>query len=343
MIHIFSSFLVLILLAGCNSGSSLKQVEPSKGPVNVQDTLYGELLPTPLLSKTPIAIYYSPYGLIAVPGFQNEVIQLIDTVSGKVLVSQFSRGKGPDELLNPLGMDYNPLNSTFCIWDLGKQSVNLYRVSSSGFQLVNSMNYKGRKPSLIRNLNDSLNVILSSIPNQSLLIYGETGITASVSYRILSDPNLDYFNNYYPSEIDCAPEEKIIFTADPYLPFIAAYSFQGNDIVKLWDKMVFTPEYSIKNGWRYIHEESCLGFDCISVSEEFIYVTYFGVNRKQWDHDMHKNLESVFLLVFNFDGELVKEYILDQNLDYFTVSPDDRLIYGLIEKPDRYIVKYKLK
>lgn len=330
-----------LLFLGCNSNNS---VHHRNYPIELTNTdmLHGQVLTTPVLSKDPIGLFYSQYGLIAVPAFKEGVIQLIDTISGGIILTKYTRGKAPNELLNPMGMDYNPENSTFCIWDLGKQNVNLYKVTSNDFQLFRSINYSGINPSIIRNLNDSTDVILTSIPNQALLVHNKEGVQCSIPYQILNEPGLNYFDYYYPSDIDVCTKSNLIFTADPYLPYISAYSYSDERISKLWDKMVFQPKYTIKKKWRYILDDSYIGFKCISVSNNFIYLTHYGITRVQWDQEVQKKLDYIYLMIFDFDGNMVKHLILDQNVSYITVSPDDRVLYGLTEMPDRFIVKYQL-
>jgi hypothetical protein len=332
--------LFFVLLIGCNSNNAVHDIESTT--IGYDDTLFGELLPEPILSKTPISIFISPYGLLGVPSVSSGVIQLIDTLTGKVLVAQYNIGKASDELLDPLGMDFNPENSTLCVWDISKQIINLYKVSEQGFHLFRTQSYSGIHPSVIRNASDSMDIILTSLPDQALLILNHNKIKSSVPYRILAELNLDYYNFYNPSEIDVSIKQKLIFAADPYLPYLAAFTFNNNQIEKLWEKMVFKPSYRIKNRWRWINDNNRGGFHSISVSNRFIYVPYYGVTKVEWEQGLHKKLEQLTLFVFDFDGNLVKTVLLDYNPSVIAVTPDDRVIYGLLERPDRYIVKFSL-
>jgi hypothetical protein len=311
---------------------------------NYDDTLKGEILSNPVLSQRGIVPFTSPYGLIGVSANSKGVICLLDTLNGEVLAAQYNIGKGPDELLDPMGMGFNPLNSTFCVWDLGKQAINLYQVSENGFQKVRTNYYNNINPSYLRNITNTEDIILTAMPNQSLIIHNSMGIVDSHPYRIIDDTNLDYFNNYHPSTIDLSVKEELIFAADCILPYLAAFSYRNNKIVKLWDKMVFKPEYVInKNRWIGLNNGSYVGFDGIRISNRFIYLSYLGLTITEYNQDKEKLLKQISLLVFDFDGNFVKSYLLDQNLTTFTVTPDDRVLYGLIENPDFYIVKYNLK
>lgn len=315
----------------------------NKFPDKHDDTLKGEFLSNPLFSQRAIGLFTSPYGLLAVPILSRGVVQLIDTLNGEVIAAQYNIGKGPDELLDPMGMGYNPLNSTFCVWDLGKQAINLYKVSAEGFEKARTNYYNKINPSQIRNMSNTEDIILTSVPYQALLIHNSKGLVDELPYRIVEDDNLDYFNHYNQSSIELSVKNDLIFASDLYLPYLAAFTYKNNKIVKLWDKMVFKPEYVIKNRWLAYKKDSYIGFDYMSISDRFIYLSYLGVTITGDSYDMRKMLKQISLMVFDFDGNLVKSYLLDQNLTTFTVTPDDRVLYGLISDPDFYIVKYNLK
>ena len=340
----FLAMFFLTLLTACNSSNSdQKEMIANKLLDHYDDTLKGEILSSPVLSQDGIVPFTTPYGLVGVSSNSRGVVCLLDTLNGEVLAAQYNRGKGPDELLDPMGMGFNPLNSTFCVWDLGKQAINLYKVSAEGFEKVRTNYYNKMNPSQIRNISKTEDIILTSIPNQSLLIHNSKGIVNLLPYRIVEDDNLNYYNRYYQSWIGLSVKDKLIFAADLYLPYLAAFSYKDNKIVKLWDKMVFKPKYVIKNQWLSYDKDHYIGFFSKSVSNLFIYLTYPGITASEFHQDKEKMLTQISLLVFDFEGNLVKSYLLDQNITTLTVTPDDRVLYGLIESPDFYIVKYNLK
>jgi hypothetical protein len=340
----FLAMFFLTLLTACNSSNSdQKEMTANKLLGHYDDTLKGEILSSSVLSKSGIVTFITPYGLVGVSSNSRGVVCLLDTLNGEVLAAQYNRGKGPDELLDPIGMGYNPLNSTFCVWDLGKQAINLYKVSAEGFEKVRTNYYNKMNPSQLRSISNTEDIILTSIPYQSLLIHNSKGIVDSLPYRIVDDADLDYFYHYNPSSIELSVKDELIFASDFYLPYLAAFTYRNKKIVKLWDKMVFKPEYVIKNRWLSYKKDSYIGFYSMSTSNRFIYLSYLGVTISAFNQDKEKLLKQISLLVFDFDGNFVKSYLLDQNLTTFTVTPDDRVLYGLIENPDFYIVKYNLK
>ncbi len=327
----FITILFLTLLAACSPNNpNQKEMIANKMLDQYDDTLKGEILSNPFFSKRTTALFTSPYGLLTVPILSKGVVQLIDTLNGEVIAAQYNLGKGPDELLDPMGMGFNPSNSTFCVWDLGKQAINLYKVSAEGFQKVRSNYYNEIVPSQLRNISNTEDLILTSIKYQSLLIHNSKGIVESLPYRINDDANLDYYNHYDNSIIELSVKDELIFAADARFPYLAAFTYRNKKIVKLWDKMVFKPEYIIKNGWRRFNKDSYRGFYYMSISDRFIYLSYQGLTFTEYNQDMENLLKQISLMVFDFDGNFVKSYLLDQNVFAFTVTPDDRVLYGFI-------------
>ena len=154
---------------------------------------------------------------------------------------------------------------------------------------------------------------------------------------------MDYKKYHYPSVIDISRKNKIIVAADLHLPSIIAFSYVDNKLELLWKKMIFKPHYIIKNNWRWvIPDKNRGGFERLVVTDKYIYVTYYGVTGAEWEKRVHTKFNEVTLLIFDFDGNLVKSVLLDYNVVTFTVSPDDRVLYGVIERPDRLIVKFEL-
>ena len=108
--------------------------------------------------------------------------------------------------------------------------------------------------------------------------------------------------------------------------------------------MIFKPYYTFKNNWRWvIPDKNRGGFENLEVSDNYIYVTYYGIKSGDWEKQINRDFDEITLLVFDFKGNLVKSILLDKNVFTYTVSKDDRILYGMIERPDRLIVKYPLK
>ncbi len=316
------TFIILALLSSCTSGTN----KPSYNE-NIQhdDTLHGVVLENYIETRIPSYIFHTSVGIICTSENDGPAIQLLDTLDAHVIYSRIRTGKGPKELLTPYGEGYNFTNRIFTVSDHGKMQINNYRVSDTGLALVNKISYGNINVFSHKNISDTLIAVLTAMPDQSLMLMNENAsIINQIPYQILDIEGLNYKRYHYPSVIDISRKHKIIIAADLHLPSIMAYSYIDNRLQLLWKKMIFEPDYIIKNNWRWLTDKNRGGFKDLAVTDQYIYVTYYT------------------LLIFDLDGNQVRSVMLDHNITTFTVSPDDRVLYGVIERPDYLIVKFEL-
>ncbi len=342
MKKIFWFFTILTLFSSCSSVTNKPSYNEN---IKHDDTLHGVVLENYINIKQPQYIYHTPVGFICISLTGDPVINLIDTLDAHIIYSRINSGKGPKELLSPIGQGYNPLNQQFTVTDIGKMQINNYHVSDTGLALLNEivLGNKFATPICSRNISDTLIAVLTAMPDQSLMLINDKAkVIDQIPYQILDIEGLNYKRNYDPSRIDISRKHKIIVAADPYLPSIMAYSYVDNKLQLLWKKMVFEPDYIIKNNWRWITDKNRGGFETLTVTDNFIYATYYGINRAEYDKGLHKKMNEVTLLIFDLDGNLVRSLLLDHNLDNLAISPDDRVLYGILDRPDYLIVKFEL-
>lgn len=341
--------ILIVLLAAILFSISCSQHKKNGANVIVDakydDTLKAEVLPEYIRSKGPVGVYYSPEGLLSVTGSRNGIIQLLDTTDGHAIFKKIMEGKGPNELLDPVANGYNKSYHAFSVYDNGKKQIINYLTSDTGVSLMNRVDIGNLNVASIQCISDSTSCILTSMPDQSLLLIDNDGkVISGLPYNILPDKGIDNSMYYYPSVIDVSLKNQMVVAADLHLPSISLYSFKDNKMVQLWQKMVFKPHYIIKKNWRWvIPDKNRGGFEWLSVTDKYIYVIYYGITSGDHDKLLFQDLNEITLLIFDYEGNMVKCLLLDQNVMTFTVTPDDRVLYGVIEKPDRLIVKYKLK
>lgn len=75
-----------------------------------KDTLRGELFPIPIESKSSSArLYYNEYGLLACTSMDNSFFQLLDSTNASIIQSAGRGGRGPEEFLSVMSMQYDYL------------------------------------------------------------------------------------------------------------------------------------------------------------------------------------------------------------------------------------------
>lgn len=277
-------------------------------------------------------------------GSEKGVIELLDTIDGHAIYSRVKNGKGPQELISSLGQGFNEVTNEFSVLDISKTQINNYKISDTGLLLSSYIKYNNLYPQSIRNLSDSTTVMLTAMPNQSVLLLDKNGrIKDQVQYRLFDEAGLNYDRYFEPAVLDVSRKNKIIVVAANHLPSLSLYSYEIDKLKLLWTKMIFKPYYTFKNNWRWvIPDKNRGGFENLEVSDNYIYVTYYGIKSGDWEKQINRDFDEITLLVFDFKGNLFKSILLDKNVFTYTVSKDDRILYGMIERPDRLIVKYNL-
>lgn len=340
-ITIIISLLTVLFSCSWNSSDSTQTcIVPTHN-----DTLTGRILKEYVRAKFPKNIFYTPFGIICAPETENGVIQLLDTTDGHTIYSRVKNGKGPEELISSLGQGFNNETNEFCVLDIGKNQINNYKVSDTGLVLSSYTKYSQLYAHSVRNISDTSTAILTSMPDQSVLIVNGKGVIKDqIPHRLFDEPGLNYARYFEPSVIDVSRKNKIIVVAANHLPSLTSYTYQNNELKLLWRKMIFKPYYTFKNNWRWIiPDKNRGGFEQLAVSDNFIYVTYYGIKSGDWEKQIYRDFNQITLLVFDLHGNFVTSILLDQNISTFTVSADDRVLYGMIEKPDRLLVEYHLK
>lgn len=336
---------ILFLLFSCRPYQADNEYSGSSKFDSHTDTLYGEYLPAKVISKGGAnKVFISPYGLLTTADISRNILQIRDTASGKILKAQYNMGKGPEELIDYLGKGFNPDNNSFCVWDLGKRCINLYRVSDDGLSLIRSNRYSGFSINDVVNISDTTDMIITAIPNQQLLIYGNNGIIDLAPFGILDEPDLDYANNYFSCDIGVSRRDQILFVVGNSIPYLAAYSYANNKLVKLWDMMLLEFSYILRNNWWIAYKNTNIGFRDMSVTDNYIYLTHYELNYEEYYYnDKDKKMKEITLMVYDFKGNLIKTSLLDHNVSSISITPDDKTLYGITYEKGDHIIKYKLK
>ncbi len=108
-----------------------------------------------------------------------------------------------------------------------------------------------------------------------------------------------------------------------------------------FDKAIYIPEGDGKNSASaVIKKESKMAFLSGAATDKYIYLLYSG---RVIGTDFYFALKSNTILVFDWDGNPIIRYNLDVDINTFTVSEDNKIIYAIVNgKEDTYLVKFNL-
>jgi len=342
-----SLLLSIILLFSCQSNIGPKHLDPGK-VFSVKDTLKGIFLEATLSQDSACynSLIYTPLGLICDSGINEEVFFLLDTTRGDKLSSWGCIGRGPEEMLSTISSDFNISTNNVYVWDLQLNVIH-------SFSFEDHYNFKKRdrvikvKTDLyrIKSINDSLFVVLTFYPKQSLGLVDATGnFIDKIPYRVINDKSINYDLKYFSSDIAISPDKKYVAVKDLWFPSLKLYLINNNKLTLVWEKMVFKPSFNIVNNWPRINDDQQTGFGDVQLDQKYIYALSSGLTIKDIKENKDMDCSQSYLLQFDYQGNFIKSYVLDNQLYLFDITPDGRLLYGLGDDvmDNRIIKKYTL-
>ena len=340
--YILNLILISIFFFSCNNSNSNKNSIESF--FENADTLKGDILIEPInIFKNAARLYTFKNRIVLSSQINDGIIQVIDTSSGRTLMTYGKLGRGPNEFLNPVGFSMNRESNTFFIWDFYKNELTSYLLNDS----INKSKAYTKINLIIQDLkaiNDTTFAILTFCPDQSLGIIDTNGkFLSRFRYRVINDTRIDYDIDYNNAYINISPNKKYLAVACNQFANIQLFSIENNKLNKIWDINYSKFYYSIKDKKLYRKNRQHVGFESLNISDKFIYVTACDITVGEQRELKNYEEAAVYLLKFDLDGNFIKSYKFDNRISNITFSPDYKSIFGTITDEDTYIYKFMLK
>ena len=341
----------VILLAGtalCLLLSCGKREQDYLDPCVVfggRDTLSGEALPDTVRTSNAISrLYFTGHGLICCSKEDGRLIQLLDTLNGRMISCAGYLGKDKD-FLRFVPQYYDSHTGTFGSYDLFGNKIIRWKVT--GDSLIKKEWFPVRDTMLaVAALNDSILAVLTYNPGQSvkLVNLNSKKVVDKIPYRILKDERIDFNIYYVISYLNITPDKKKIVVTGSRYGSIKIYSVQGDKLHLKTDYTYFKPEYSVEKGKVKMLDNHMIGGGTTKVTDKYIYIRTHGLTR--WEerrlNKLGAKVKHTFLMVFDLNGRYVRTLLFDKRFYTFDVAPDDRTVYVLAGEPYIQVVKYKI-
>ncbi len=334
--------LLLATLTACQQEKQ-KYLDPSD-VFGVTDTMRATILPEPLMANSIVSrIYHTPKGLILNTHIDKNLVQLLDSTSGKKITSAGRIGRGPEEMINPAGMSYNYDSGSYFVWDYNLSRLDMFSVNDSIVKKRSMSNIKLTLQTLDA-ITDTTFAVLDFCPDQSIGIIDTNGRYLSrIPYKVIDDKSIDYKIHFFNTNMDLSLDKQYLIAVSQQFPYLSLYSITGNKLSLIWEKMIFKPRYDLVNQWIKADDKQIGGFHSATIRNQLIFLCTQGLTIG--DERKGKSIERknhTYILVFNLKGEFVKSYVMDKYFIVYTISPDGRTLYAVIDDPDLYIAKYSL-
>lgn len=118
---------------------------------------------------------------------------------------------------------------------------------------------------------------------------------------------------------------------------VELFEYNGGEIINYCTIPIKKPIYRIADGailkWIATTQETILGFEDTYVTNKFIYLLMYGVEKSKFEQTYPQ------ILVFDWDGHFIKNYVFNERLTTISVDEDSSSLYGIVENENGYTLK----
>jgi hypothetical protein len=259
------------------------------------------------------------------------------------------KGQGPDELIHPMSVQY-----------LNDNLIGCYDVSAREFcEIVlnpNPEHLKSKKKSFTSDVNFSIlktrynqYVGMGPHPDEMFVLYDSLGHKIKSFFEFpFRDADERRIKNplramAYQGRTAVNPSGTKLVYAASYADVIHFYTITDNDIQLIKKRenrfCEYIPEEQGGGVSARLSPTNRNGYIDLYATDQYVYLLYSG---KTFQEHKEKARESNQLLIYDWEGNLLKEAILDISCKFLCVSPDDKNMWAIAEIPEPTIVQFNL-
>lgn len=283
--------------------------------------------------------------------FSKKIFKLYNLRTGKLLSNFINKGKGPNEMIFPHLLNYYD-SDCFTSFDSNSKELIYFSLNE-----ILNQNYQFHRKEKIEFTTEKSFAAKSYLLNDSMLLC--TGFLKKGQYCIynLNSKNSEYFLDYpydekhkgetnetkgqaFQCEISIKPDRKKFANVTGAIFEIC--EFHNIEINRIFRKVYYFPVYKVVQNHAAFDSTQPYGFHSITSTDSFIFMIYSGRSMKEYGDEYYAGKN---LLVFDWNGNPVVNFILDRYLKRYTLDASQMKIYGYCTNPisgEPEIVTYQL-
>lgn len=271
-------------------------------------------------------------------------------LSQNQVISGVNKGNAPGELLSPSSLQ--SLDEDVIVYDISRKAFFNVQENLEDSILVlseyKSINLEGR-PFMINLLSNGKMMASGFFHNSWISYFGrENNLLSGIPFPIFEET--DMLSNaalstlYLSTLISLKPNGKKMVCATQKCGVLSFCSIACDTIIVYKQMKYYPPKLNMpkkNNGLLVVYSrDNKVGFCGLASDNQHVFVLYSGRT-----FDTHNNLSHhcEHLLVYDWDGNPIKHFILDKPLYTMSYDIEHRIIYGIGYDPEGVILEYELK
>jgi len=340
--YYFSFILFIFALFSCkNKTASIPMLDTFKSEYSLKGSIFNinDTLGYPgLIVNTPDYLVLQDKSLK-----NNFLYKIISKNNGQLIKCFGIKGKGPQEMLTPISLDYISENK-IGVYDIDRMKYNIFSLDSiiedSNNNIIRtvSTNFgdenKYTRCIKIVLVNNTKLIGICSHEKGRYAVFEDNGKLNDILYPDFPYDEDHKTENYFIKSfafqynIKVSPDNSKFCSAASTCTHLEIFDITRNSIEKRFDKLFNLPSYKNVStdkmkGVAFL-EDSQSGFNYINVTNDFIYVSYASEKVKY----MHQGAINNYLLKFDWKGNSITKYKLESKIGYFTIDEKDNCVYA---------------
>lgn len=333
------------------STSCKKEINDPRDLFRQTQKLQGEKLELPKYTLgLPLHLVYFRGYLLVVDRYNESWLNIIDPQTKSQVCQCIPIGKGPNEMIELFGLKING-KKTFQTYDMRLRRIYEYHLDSI-LKHKKAIPFKAYRPEF-NHIYLQITPVGENYLASGMLPKGKYHLLDSAFAKIneISEypevkehTDRNHLNMAFQGHILYQESlQKAVWCCSKYPMFeILTFEDQNLRIQKFYHELPSYKENYNKNGGFALlrNSNAKYGYPDLKTTDNFIYLLYSGRTMDEYPDSFN---ESEHVLVFDWEGNPVKHYQLDNPVVSFAVSNDDKTLYSLIREPYPEIYTYKLK
>ena len=321
MKNITSLLIVLFVFLSCKNPS-----ESNVFVSNIKD-IKGELINVDCLIGRPVDLVCNDTRLLIYDPYEKKALTILDTKNNTCITRELSIGAGPGEVSGPLRISTSKMGKQLNVFQIQSGIFSTYNFSDDKLTLIESVRINNRPANVVAT--DDALVGIGPFENGRYQIYNKQGdLAQEVGAYPFDGENMDPQRRFflYQGYLCSQPDGKHFALGSCYSDNLEFYSVEGNEVKLLRRYETEGVKATFENTIKL--DNSCLlAYKEKYSTEKYCYMLYSG---KTYEENMFRKMWATHIFVFDWNGNFVKSFRLDNEVISFCVDESNNTIYGIV-------------
>lgn len=275
----------------------------------------------------------------------NEKMFSLVNFDSKKVIKGIRRGNGPGEIISTISLQVK--DGRFLIYDADRRKISRINISSDTTLILKEVEEIGFDKRLFIINYQGSHMIATGLFEDAWLatLKGNGEIISKVDFPSFEEtdntPKMELSMLYLSTHTANKPDNKKVVAATQDLGVISFFNYIDGSILEEYKQLkYYGPDFSLlERGGIAWSKDGLIGFCGLDCDDEYVYALYSG--RTFNEHGMLSH-HCENLLVYDWDGNPVKHYILDIPMYSMKYDKKNNSIYGIGYHPEGVFVEYQL-